>query len=346
MPLLIVGLIIFSIFLLLFFQDRRRLINYFILGISLLITGMFLIFAISDTLLEISDNSAFVKNIISYAFIIVLFIIAFVIISIPFSLIINGGVLVKKEGFRITNLLSLLIGAGIIGYVIASDLITSQIHNRLLITIYQVFSSIFTYLIFFIFLVLFSVFIYLLFPTRKKVDYIIVLGCGLINGKVTPLLAGRLNKAIQYNNRQYKKHKFYATYVVSGGQGNDESISEAQAMKNYLLEQGIPESNILLEDKSASTEENLKFSKRIIEQQASSYSAIFATSNYHVFRAALLAKRLHFKINGIGSRTVWYFFPNAMIRELVAITLLYKNWHIIYSLIQILFALMNYVLTS
>ena len=78
----------------------------------------------------------------------------------------------------------------------------------------------------------------------NKCDYIIVHGCGLKNGEsVSPLLKGRVDKAVQI----FRKSKESVKIVVSGGQGRDEKISEAQAIKNYLLEIGIAEDSIVTE---------------------------------------------------------------------------------------------------
>ena len=71
--------------------------------------------------------------------------------------------------------------------------------------------------------------------------------------KVSKLLANRIDKAIKIYNKSKRK----PVIIPSGGQGGDETISEAEAMKQYLLEHGIPEEHIILEDKSKNTMENL-----------------------------------------------------------------------------------------
>lgn len=168
--------------------------------------------------------------------------------------------------------------------------------------------------------------IYALLPKKLDCDFILVLGAGLTNGvMVTPLLAGRLNKAIDI----FKKTK-KARFVVSGGQGADELISEAYAMKQYLVEKGIPEADILLEDQSKSTYENMKFSKALMSAQQPSYSCIFVTSDYHVLRAAIQAKSLGLNMHGVGSRTARYYLPAAFIREYIAVIFKYKHLAILY----------------
>ena len=99
-------------------------------------------------------------------------------------------------------------------------------------------------------------------PHKRDFDYVIIHGSGLKkDGTVTKLLKDRCDKAIEV----YRKDPTPPILVPSGGQGADEVCSEAKAIKNYLLSQGIPEEKIKMEDKSTTTWENLKFSKMLIE---------------------------------------------------------------------------------
>ena len=89
-------------------------------------------------------------------------------------------------------------------------------------------------------------------------------------------------------------------------------------MKKYLLEQGIPEESILMEDKSNNTWQNIKYSKQVIEKDngtAEGVKAAFATTNYHIFRGYTLSDEHHLDVEGISAKTKWYFFPNAFLRE-------------------------------
>ena len=128
-------------------------------------------------------------------------------------------------------------------------------------------------------------------------------------------------------------------FVCSGGQGPDEIISEALSIKNYLISKGIREELILIEDKSSSTYENMKFSRKVIEEYKEQnrinrlQNIAFSTTDYHVFRSGYLARRLGINAEGVGSRTRWYFYPNALIREFVANVSNQRNKHIINSLV-------------
>lgn len=90
-------------------------------------------------------------------------------------------------------------------------------------------------------------------------------------------------------------------------------------MERYLLEKGIPQELFLAEDKSSTTHENMKFSKALIDARTENASICYSTTNYHVFRSGLLAQEVGVKADGIGARTKWYFWPNAMIREVVGV---------------------------
>lgn len=135
---------------------------------------------------------------------------------------------------------------------------------------------------------------------------------------------------------------------MSGGQGADEPVSEAYAMRKYLLSQHIPENMIILEDQSTTTYENMLFSKQLIEEDwltrfevvHPAPSIIFSTNNYHVLRARLYARRVHLKAEGVGAPTALYFLPTALIREYIALLSHNKIW--VMSLIGVVFFALLY----
>ena len=92
-------------------------------------------------------------------------------------------------------------------------------------------------------------------------DFILILGCRIRkDGQVTPLLKGRADAAIRFANMQKNATGKDIIFIPSGGKGSDETISEAEAVKNYLISQNIGENNIIVEDKSSNTAENFRFS--------------------------------------------------------------------------------------
>lgn len=181
-------------------------------------------------------------------------------------------------------------------------------------------------------------------------DYIIIHGCQIRkDGTLTKLLQSRADRAIEFAEMQKKATGKDIIFIPSGGKGSDEVISEAEAISNYLKSQGIPGSSIILEDRSANTYENLRNSIELIKQTSGKKAPkiAFATTNYHAFRAGLLAARLHIKAEGIGSRTKSYFWINAFIREFIA-TVYYKlRTHIlvlsVLMMINVVVTLMTYI---
>lgn len=251
-----------------------------------------------------------------------LLIFSFFIFIVPFLLIFNGIDLLRKEGMSLSHILPLLFGISIIlGELSFLYTIWTQ-SNQHTITplwfnlayLYFGITILFICLAFLVFL-FYSLFLMIL-PKDRNFDYIIVLGCGLRNGLTpTKLLQDRLNKAIKIYHASWSPSKI----ICSGGQGIDEKISEALAMKNYLMSKDIPEHDILLEDQSTNTFENLANSQTIIQERQGRMLTCVVTSNYHVFRSMIYSERLNFPITAIGSQVAFYYWPSAMIREYVAI---------------------------
>jgi uncharacterized SAM-binding protein YcdF (DUF218 family) len=145
-----------------------------------------------------------------------------------------------------------------------------------------------------------------------------VLGAGLIGSRVPPLLASRLDRALRLYRRDQETGRS-PVIVVSGGQGADESVSEAFAMRQYLVERGVPEDDIVLEDQATTTEENLRYSKKLLAERGHIGRVVAVTNNYHVFRTAVLSHKQGLRLQVIGAPTAWYFVPSAFLREFVAL---------------------------
>ena len=168
-------------------------------------------------------------------------------------------------------------------------------------------------------------------------DYIIILGCGIRkDGGLTPLLKGRVDSAVAFEKKQYEQTGKHAVFVPSGGQGADEVMSESEAMKNYLLSVGIPQEQIILENKSENTMQNMQFSKKVIEEHGGEIKdkrIAFATTNYHVFRGYILARKNGFEAKGISAKTKSYFYFNAFLREFIGLLVDQKWYHIVYIML-------------
>ena len=250
--------------------------------------------------------------------------------------------LIIKEGKSLKNMLGLFLGIFICISSILPDFIYSILMKLQIVDIYNLnsigpyiynfFESLIYLTIAYLECVLLGTIIIAVKAIKKDVeynkDYMLILGCKIRNdGTLTPLLRGRVDRAIEFRNKQLEKTNKDLIFIPSGGKGNDEVIAEAEAIKNYLLEQGIKDKNILLENKSKNTYENIKYSYKLIKNKNS--NICFSTTNYHVLRAGLIATEQGIKIDGIGSKTKTYFWINAFIREFIGTLYSEKKRHII-----------------
>ena len=161
----------------------------------------------------------------------------------------------------------------------------------------------------------------------KHVKLIMVLGAGIFSEEVTTLLAARLDKALSVYHSQRTK----PIIIVSGGQGPDEPISEALAMKRYLIAHNVPENHIFMENQSTNTRTNFLYSKSIIHSMMPTSSHMLCvTSQFHVLRALKFAKKAHLSFDGIGSRTPYHFLAQSMIIDFLGLMYQYKTILTIY----------------
>ena len=172
-------------------------------------------------------------------------------------------------------------------------------------------------------------------------DFIIILGCGIReDGTLYPLLKGRADRAISFAQDQVEATGKRPYFVPSGGQGPDECMPEGEAIRNYLVFRGIPEDLILPEKESVNTLENMKFSKKIIEEKNPDGNVVFSTTNYHVFRSGILAEGVGMNADGMGAKTKWYFWPNALIREFIGMLVRHWKLHLVIITILVLHAVL------
>ena len=264
------------------------------------------------------------------------------IIVLAIYSIITNIVLIKKEGFRSRNLLGIILGVfallGLLGsqtlyYIIARVLVGTDrqfIKYTLDICINASLSYLYT-------LVIATLYCNIKAanhnPDYNK-DFIIILGSKINkDGTLTPLLKGRADKAIEFAKKQYENTNKKIVFIPSGGKGKDEVIAEAEAIKKYLLKAGIHKNQIIIEDKSTNTIENMRFSKDKIDEINKNGNIIYSTTNYHVFRSGVIASNQGIECEGIGSKTKWYFYTNALIREFIANLVQEKKSHIALLLI-------------
>lgn len=143
---------------------------------------------------------------------------------------------------------------------------------------------------------------------------VVVLGCAVRGGGPSLMLRERLIAA-----QDYLEENPEAVCVVSGGQGADESISEAKCMYEYLTEHGIASERIYMEDKSTSTRENIKFSAEIIRQNGLPDKMNIVTNEFHEYRAKRIADKQGIETGSISGSTAWWLLPTYYVREMAGI---------------------------
>lgn len=286
-------------------RDRRRLSNAVWLGITLVMLLLLLAQAGRD------------NPVLSLPLLLVFMLAVLGLLLLPLALLANGLVMVRREGRSLGNLLSLLAGLALIGEMIyffwgigqPDDWVRGSAIGLFLVSAYIAFL--------FVSLLLYSV-VYGRTGRRSGFDGIVVLGAGLVGSRVPPLLASRLDRALRLYRRDGEAGRS-PIIVVSGGQGADEEVSEAFAMRQYLLDRGVPDDDIVLEEQATTTEENLRYSKELLAGRGHTGRVVAVTNNYHVFRTAVLSRKQGLRLQVIGAPTAWYFVPSAFLREFVAL---------------------------
>ena len=139
---------------------------------------------------------------------------------------------------------------------------------------------------------------------------LLVLGCQVKGTNPSLMLTERLETAKNYLDEHEK-----AVCILSGGQGEDEGISEAECMYHYLTEHGISENRLIMETRSTSTRENMQFSLAIMQAQNLGNTVAIVTNEFHEYRAFQIAKKLDIEPYAVPARTHWWLFPTYLVRE-------------------------------
>ena len=252
-------------------------------------------------------------------------------LTFALAMAVSNIALLRHMRPRIQNVLGLvisglLIGGEVLGWVLFSrNFSGSELDGRIRNTLENTYATVFIY---FECMLMGSVICgirAIRYEPAKDKDFIIILGCWFRpDGSLPPLLRGRADRALAFWRKQKAETGKEAIFIPSGGQGWDEPMPEGEAIREYLLTQGVPENLILPETKAANTLQNMTLSKKIIRAKKPDGKTVFATTNYHVFRSGVWAGLADLPAEGIGSRTKWWFWPNAFMRETVG--LLQKRW--------------------
>ncbi len=237
-------------------------------------------------------------------------------IFVGIFLILNTVLVSFFSVFSFGNLLPAIVGITILLYSVFYNQINCFCKNGLLKFLHNFFK-----LGLFFFVFTFIICTAIVYKNSVKepplnANAVIVLGAGLRGEQVSLSLAHRLDAAKNY----YLQNKD-VIIIVSGGQGKNELVTEASAMKKYLVSAGVPKEVIIEEDKSSRTLENFRFSKVILDDifKSENYSIVYTTNGFHIFRAGMIAKQEGLNAYGLNAESVSFLAPTQYLREYFSI---------------------------
>ncbi|MGL5405795.1 MAG: YdcF family protein [Propionibacteriaceae bacterium] len=260
---------------------------------------------------------------LSIVFLLALLLSPLAILILMVALLCNGVVMIRREGFGVTSLLSFAAGLWILALYAGGILFITLKCGPFWLFLWITLVMVTAYPAFALISFLVSAWLYSRRREPAAEHDIIVLGSSVASGKVPPLLAARLDAGITQWHRD-REQGFDSIIIPSGGKGSDEPLAEGLAMADYLVSRGIPRGSIIVEDKARNTVENLQFGAELARMDDRADRLVVATSQYHAMRAAQLCRDLELPAHVIGGRTALYFLPSAYIREFIA--LMKRRW--------------------
>ncbi|MEU3709913.1 YdcF family protein [Streptomyces catenulae] len=306
---MVMTVLLFALFGLSVRQDRRRFRNAVLLGLALLSLSGWLLGKVG----QLPPGVAVAAYLLVFAVPVV------GVVALGGFLVANGVTMARREGLRPANLLSGLLGVAVFGLV-ALLVGLGRLQGTPLLPVAVAVLLLAAYVSFLFLCFLAYAFLYGRIAVRGDVDYVVMLGSGLIGGeRVPPLLASRLRKGLEIHDAQLARGGPAPVLLTSGGQGPDEKLPEAEAMARWLVEQGAPADHVQEENRSRTTDENLRFSHEIMTAGKPDYRCVVVTNNFHAFRAAMTARQSGVPGQVLGSPTARYFRPSATLREFVAV---------------------------
>ena len=150
-------------------------------------------------------------------------------------------------------------------------------------------------------------------------DVVFVLGAGLEEDEILPALQARLDQALLYfeNNPN-------AIFVVCGGYGDGQTVSEARAMGGFLITRGVPYEQVIFEDLSTNTYENFAFALELLDEYfPDGFRSVIITNNFHMYRAGYLARHFGIRPTRFAARTPILTWHSNYMREFMAV---FNTW--------------------
>ncbi|HMR48231.1 MAG TPA: YdcF family protein [Arachnia sp.] len=268
----------------------------------------------------------------AYLMLAVIVLVLLVVTTLGVFLIWNTVTMFRKEGRGISAKITGVLGLLIVLYV-AAGVVTLAFSLEFAVP-WLLFAGLpATYLgfLFVAFLSYSTLYVAIAGRFGRPVDAVIVLGCGLLGGeRVSPLLARRLEKG----RETFEKARTAGRdplLIVSGGQGSDEKLPEAEAMSRYLRERDFDATRLAVEPESTDTDENLRFSAIVLEENRPGgwERVAAATSDYHAFRSAIIMRKAGLPGYAVGAKTAPYYWPSAMVREFAAILMEHSRLNLV-----------------
>ncbi|MFC4630025.1 YdcF family protein [Promicromonospora alba] len=235
-------------------------------------------------------------------------------VALGVALVINGMTMRRRERRSLANALSLLVGVAMLGVLAVGVLAIWTGWLQLAVVLLLLIAPV-AYLGSAFAAYLGWSLVYARLARRAATPAaVVVLGSGLVGGRVPPLLAQRVALGVEVQGKQHTP-----VLVLSGGQGADEPRSEGEAMAEYARELGAPSERMLVESASRTTEANLALSRTLLAESGVEGPLLAVSNDYHAFRAATLLRRLGIDGHAIGARTARYYLPSALLREFIAL---------------------------
>lgn len=319
------AVLLFLVFCVRVVRERRKFSNAVFLGLAALC-------GLAGWLFQLVRSGSASGQAVAWALLVLGAVTILVLTCFLFS---NGLRMVRKEGRSPTNLLSLVAALAILA-VVALVVMAVVVRTPVWVGVGTAAGGLAGYLAFLFLCFVCYAFLYGRLRVHREADFVVVLGSGLVGGStVPPLLASRLRRAQSVHARLAERGAA-PVIITSGGQGPDEDLPESHAMADDLIAHGFPAGLIEREDRSTTTDENLRFSKAIMEKTKPDYRCVIVTNNYHAFRAALTARRTGIRGQVVGSPTAAYFWPTATIREFAAVLVAYRRTNAAICLLLVL----------
>lgn len=310
-------------------KDARRLL----MAVLFLAAAWFLWGVVAEVANYLIDDFT------GYSVLLVLLLAPLAVLFVAGILITNGLKMFRREGRSLGNSLSGLLGVMLIVLPVAAValvLTRSMVAFAAALFLFLVSAQAgLSFLVFWTFSKL-----YARTPLRQGPDAVVVLGSGLIDGQVPPLLAARLDlgcRAFEENRDPGR-----TVLIPSGGQGPDEPRPEGEAMAEYLVGHGVAPSDVVAETRSRTTEQNLLFSREVAdaaEDPGGRRPLLVVTNGYHAPRAALISRKVGVDADVIGAKTARYFVPSAFLREFVAVVKMHRVLHAVIAALSLLASL-------